>query len=131
MVVSRTLKPEEYPGVTVISSDIPEAVAALKAQPGKDIWLFGGGVRFRTLLDNGLVDAMDIAVIPVCWEAGLRCCRRDGGSGFIWRRARCCQRDSDACLLRCGGMPVILQLYLASMGQRRKDPGLNRLRKKG
>src|ERR1700722_19058221 len=33
-VVSRTLKPEEHPDVTILSSGVAEAVAALKAQPG-------------------------------------------------------------------------------------------------
>ncbi|MGH7690931.1 MAG: dihydrofolate reductase family protein, partial [Gemmatimonadaceae bacterium] len=36
IVVSRTLKPEEYPAVTILSSGVFEAVAVLKAQPGKD-----------------------------------------------------------------------------------------------
>src|SRR5687767_8343379 len=41
-VFSRTLRQDDCPGVTV--SDSPaETVAALRAAPGKDIWLFGGG----------------------------------------------------------------------------------------
>ena len=43
----------------------------MKAQPGKDIWLFGGGVLFRFLLDAGLVDAMDVEVIPVLLGSGV------------------------------------------------------------
>src|SRR5277367_4327869 len=42
-VVSRTLKPAEHPQVTVVSEKIEKNLAALRAQPGKDIWLFGGG----------------------------------------------------------------------------------------
>jgi dihydrofolate reductase len=45
-VVSTILKPEEHPGATIFSSGVAEAVAALKAQPGKDIRLFGGGCCF-------------------------------------------------------------------------------------
>jgi dihydrofolate reductase len=61
VVVSRTLNPEDHSGVTIISDDVAEAVATLKAESGKDIWLFGGGVLFRFLLDAGLVDAIDIS----------------------------------------------------------------------
>ncbi len=71
IVASTTMKPEEHPEVTVLSAGVAEAVAALKAQPGKDIWLFGGGVLFRTLLDAGLVDAMDISVMPVMIGSGV------------------------------------------------------------
>lgn len=64
IVVSTTLAPEENPGVE-------EAVAALKAQPGKDIWLFGGGVLFRSLLDAGLVDTVEVALMPVMIGSGV------------------------------------------------------------
>jgi dihydrofolate reductase len=73
VVVSTTLAPE--PGITVLSSNIAEAVAGLKAEPGpqpqRDIWLFGGGVLFRSLLDAGLVDAIDVAVMPVLLGSGI------------------------------------------------------------
>ena len=75
VVVSRTLKPEDYPDTTILSSGISEAVAALKAETGpqsqKDIWLFGGGVLFRSLLDAGLVDAIDVMVMPVLLGSGV------------------------------------------------------------
>jgi dihydrofolate reductase len=70
IVASRTLKPEEHPGITVLSSGVAEAVAALKTQPGKDIWLFGGGVLFRSLLDAGLVDTVEVALMPVMLGSG-------------------------------------------------------------
>jgi dihydrofolate reductase len=71
IVVSRTLKPEEHPDVTILSSGVAEAVAALKAQPGKDIWLFGGGVLFRGLLDAGLVDTIEVGLQPVMLGSGI------------------------------------------------------------
>jgi dihydrofolate reductase len=43
----------------------------LKARDGKDIWLFGGGGLFRTLLDAGLVDTIEIALIPVLLGGGI------------------------------------------------------------
>jgi dihydrofolate reductase len=70
IVVSSTLKADECAGVTVLSGEIFQAVAALKEEPGKDIWLMGGGVLFRSLLDAGLVDGVDLVVMPVMLGSG-------------------------------------------------------------
>lgn len=69
-VFSRTLRQEDWPGVTVVSDRIEETVAALRAEEGKDIWLFGGGELSRGLLDAGLVDTVEVAVIPVLLGGG-------------------------------------------------------------
>ena len=70
VVVSRTLKAADHPGVTVIADGLREAVTALKAQPGKDIWLFGGGELFRSLASLGLVDRVEVALVPVLLGGG-------------------------------------------------------------
>jgi dihydrofolate reductase len=69
-VFSRTLRPEDCRGVN-LSSDPARTLAELKARPGKDIWLFGGGALFRSLLDQRLVDAVEVAVIPVLLGGGI------------------------------------------------------------
>ena len=71
VVFSRTLAPSTAPGLCVTSDDPAAVVKALKAQPGRDIWLYGGGQLFRTLLDAGLVDTVEVAVIPVLLGAGI------------------------------------------------------------
>lgn len=68
-VLSRTLRQADCPGVTV-SDDAGDTVAKLKAAPGKDIWLFGGGSLFRSLLGMGLVDTVEVAIIPVLLGGG-------------------------------------------------------------
>lgn len=68
---SRTLPPKRERGLRVTSDDPAEVVRALKAAPGRDIWLFGGGQLFRVLLDAGLVDTVEIAVMPVLLGAGI------------------------------------------------------------
>lgn len=70
VVVSRTLKSAEHPEIQIVSNGIAAAVSALKAQPGKDIWLMGGGVLFRSLLDAGLVDSVEVMVMPVLLGSG-------------------------------------------------------------
>jgi dihydrofolate reductase len=70
-VFSRTLRQQDYPGVTIVAEGVEEAVAALRAEPGKDIWLFGGGSIFRSLLDAGLVDTVEVAIMPVLLGEGI------------------------------------------------------------
>ena len=70
-VFSRTLKPTEHPGVTVVSADAGRRVAALRAEPGRAIWLFGGGSLFRSLLEAKQVDQVEIAVMPVLLGGGV------------------------------------------------------------
>ena len=72
IVCSRTL-PAAVPvkGVRIVNDDAAEVVAALKAKSGGDIWLFGGGALFRSLLDAGLVDTVEVAVMPVLLGSGI------------------------------------------------------------
>jgi dihydrofolate reductase len=71
IVFSRTLPPVEKKGLRVTSDDPVTVVASLKKTAGKDIWLFGGGELFRTLLDARLVDSVEVAVMPVLLGAGI------------------------------------------------------------
>jgi dihydrofolate reductase len=71
IVFSRTLRAADYPNVTVVDSAPAETIRELKARPGKDIWLYGGGELFRTLLDAGMVDTVEPAVIPVLLGEGV------------------------------------------------------------
>src|SRR5262249_11538518 len=70
-VISRTLQQPDYPKVTIVAEKVEETVAGLREEPGKDIWLFGGGLLFRSLLDLGLVDGVDVAVMPVLLGGGI------------------------------------------------------------
>ena len=71
IVFSRTLRQSDFPEVTILAGKEKETVAALREKPGKDIWLFGGGLLFRSFLDAGLVDAVEVAVIPVLLGGGI------------------------------------------------------------
>lgn len=68
-VVSRTLSQDQCPDATA-TSDPASTIGALRARPGKDIWLFGGGSLFRSLLGLGLVDEVHVAVVPVLLGGG-------------------------------------------------------------
>jgi len=69
-VCSRTLRQEDHPGVTIVGD--PEALMAeLRSKPGKDIWLWGGGSLFRSFAELGLVDTVEVGVVPVLLGAGV------------------------------------------------------------
>lgn len=71
LVVSKTLSPAEHPDVEIVSDNIPDRVRQFKADSKKDVWLFGGGQLFRYLLDEGLVDRIEVGVIPVLIGSGI------------------------------------------------------------
>ncbi len=70
-VFSRTLVPQQHPAVTIVSDDPGATVASLRADPGREIWLFGGGNLFRSLLAARQVDIVELAVSPVLLGGGI------------------------------------------------------------
>jgi dihydrofolate reductase len=70
-VFSRTLPSGERGGVTFVTTDAAQRVAALRAEKGKDIWLFGGGALASSLIAARLVDVVEVAVVPVLLGAGI------------------------------------------------------------
>jgi dihydrofolate reductase len=69
-VYSRTLPEGERNGVT-FARDAVSHVRGLKAGDGKPLWLWGGGALFRELAAAGLVDSVEVAVIPVVIGGGV------------------------------------------------------------
>ncbi len=72
LVVSHTLPQPDIPGIEVVREAVPERIRTKKLNPKKDIWLFGGGTLFRYLLDQGLVDRVEVSVIPILLGSGIR-----------------------------------------------------------
>ena len=79
-VFSRTLNPSDHPDVTVVAGDPAKALRRLREEPGKDIWLMGGGVLFRQLLDAGEVDVVEVGLIPVLLGGGIPLLPQGGAS---------------------------------------------------
>ena len=65
------LQPIARKGFRIVNDDPASLVTDLKSRGGGDIWLFGGGALFRTLNNAGLVDSVEVAVIPVLLGAGI------------------------------------------------------------
>jgi dihydrofolate reductase len=71
VVFSRKLQQSDHADVRIVSENWQDAVRELREKPGKDIWLFGGGALFGAMLDAGLVDGVDVGVIPVLLGGGI------------------------------------------------------------
>ena len=70
-VFSRTLRQSDYDDVTIVGEDWRQVVQSLREEEGKDIWLFGGGSLFRSFAEEGFVDTVEVAVIPVILGGGI------------------------------------------------------------
>ncbi len=71
-VVSTTLQAPAWNNSEVIATDVPEAIAHLKAQGGGPILLHGSRRLLRTLLEHDLVDELRLMVFPVTVGGGDR-----------------------------------------------------------
>ena len=92
-VVSRTLSPESAPGVTIVRENPVAVASSLRHESGSgEIWLFGGGQLFATLLGGRQVDAVEVTVVPCCWAEGFRCWRPGWIEGRSRSHARTCIR---------------------------------------
>jgi len=54
----------------IVKGDIGEQVRKIKMMEGKDIWLFGGASLTASLMNEGLVDELALAVHPVLLGSG-------------------------------------------------------------
>jgi dihydrofolate reductase len=71
-VASTTLKNVEWSNSTVLRSNVPEAVAKLKAQLSGDILVAGSRTLVNTLKQHDLIDEYRLMVFPIILGSGLR-----------------------------------------------------------
>lgn len=83
VVLSGSMKQEEHPGVTVVGSEegMVEVVRGWKGGEGKDIWVMGGGRMAGCLVREGLLDVVEVAVMPVVIGEGVKLV--EGGLGPV------------------------------------------------
>lgn len=67
-VFSRQNRQEDH--AVFISSELVSTVNALKQQPGKDIWLYGGAGLITTFIQERLIDTYRISVHPTVLGTG-------------------------------------------------------------
>jgi dihydrofolate reductase len=72
IVFSRHSPPADVPaGVEFVNDAIGPFVSRLREQPGKDIWLMGGGEIIASFLDEQAIDEFVISVAPVFIGEGI------------------------------------------------------------
>lgn len=71
-VVSATLDDLAWNNSTLITGEVPEAIAKLKAQPGGDILVAGSRMLVQTLMAHDLVDEYRLMVFPIVLGSGKR-----------------------------------------------------------
>jgi dihydrofolate reductase len=72
IVFSRHSRPAAAPaGVEFVDEAIGPYVRRLQEQPGKDIWLMGGGEIIASFLDAQAIDEFVISVVPVFIGDGI------------------------------------------------------------
>lgn len=68
-IFSNTLK-EVDEGNVLVNGDLKTEVQKIKAEPGKDIWLFGGAGLTQSMLEEDLIDELSLAVHPILLGQG-------------------------------------------------------------
>ena len=69
-VASSTLSDLEWENSHLIEGDVPEAVAELKQQPGRDLVMYGCHDLMHSLLEHDLIDEYRLWVYPVVLGKG-------------------------------------------------------------
>ncbi|HLK05343.1 MAG TPA: dihydrofolate reductase family protein [Candidatus Acidoferrum sp.] len=70
-VLSKSLPAGERNGVTFTNESPTTAIAEIRKQPGKHIWLMGGGELIRDFLKEDLVDELYLGVVPTLIGEGI------------------------------------------------------------
>jgi dihydrofolate reductase len=125
VVFSRTLPAATHRGVRIYNDDPRDVVATLKAKPGRDIWLFGGGSLFRSLLDARLVDTVEVAVMPALLGAGIPLLPSGGSTTLVLADQRILPKSGIVMLAYSvpGGVPAPDIRYVkAGKVQAKKQP---------
>jgi len=79
LVFSRTLKTANWGNVTIIRDNIADEINRRKAQPGRDMVLIAGGNIAQTFLRLGLIDEINLLIMPILFGGGTRLFDADTG----------------------------------------------------
>ncbi len=69
-VTSRTLEKVEWNNSTLVKEVVPEDIAQLKREPGRDMLIYGSASLVRTLTNFGLIDEYQLLVHPIILGSG-------------------------------------------------------------
>jgi dihydrofolate reductase len=70
IVISRTLHSAEWNNTSIIHDNVADEIRKLKAQSGKDLYVFGSANLSETLINEDLFDEYRIGIAPVILGSG-------------------------------------------------------------
>lgn len=70
-VFSRKPPKRPLPGLEFVAEPVKPFARRLRAAPGRNVWMMGGGKIIASFLDAGEIDEFDIHVIPVFIGEGI------------------------------------------------------------
>ena len=70
IVASRTMDKVDWQNSRLIRENVPEEIARLKAESGKDIFIFGSADLSASLILHGLIDEFRVCVVPIVLGGG-------------------------------------------------------------
>lgn len=70
-VVTHNPPKSSSPDIGFVDEPLKEFVKRLRATPGKNIWMMGGGILISSFLDEGAIDEFMIHVVPVFIGQGI------------------------------------------------------------
>ena len=71
-LASTTIADPQWANTTVLSGDLAAAIGELKTKQAGELQVHGSGALTRWLLENGLVDEMNLLIVPVVLGQGTR-----------------------------------------------------------
>lgn len=71
VVISNSLTESPWENTVVVGGDLAENINRLKARPGGDIIVYGGGTLVSNLIAEGLIDELHLFVSPTAIGAGM------------------------------------------------------------
>ncbi|MEZ0390652.1 MAG: dihydrofolate reductase family protein [Pseudobdellovibrionaceae bacterium] len=77
-VASKTLPKAEWENSTLLKGDVAEAVAQLKSEAGKDVYVLGSGDLCQTLMRHKLIDEYLLMIHPLALGKGKRLFQLEG-----------------------------------------------------
>ena len=77
-IASKTMHKTEWQNSILLEGNVAEAVARLKGEAGKDIYVFGSGDLSQTLMHQNLIDEYLLMIHPTLLGKGKRLFQQDG-----------------------------------------------------
>ena len=78
LIFSRTLKSVDWNNATLVQGNASEEISKLKAQGGKDMYVFGSANLSETFINDNLFDEYRIGIAPVILGSGRPLFRNKG-----------------------------------------------------